>query len=132
MQQSTAEKLGIRAGSRVLILGRSVSDATELVGTVPDGVTFAAESDVANALVLMFAETVADIHASARDAHDAIAPDGRLWIGYRKGATRSTTAGETAPLHRDTMQKALAELGLDGVTLISLDETWSAMRVKAV
>lgn len=116
----------------MLILGGSLSDARELVGTVPDGTTFVAESDTASATVLMFAETVADIHSGAGAAQQSTAPDGRLWIAYRKGASRSTVPGDPAPLHRDTMQKALAELGLDGVTLISLDDTWSAMRVKAV
>ena len=132
MPQSTAEKLGIRAGASVLALGQPVSAAADLVGTVPDGVTFVPESDSRSAIVLMFADTVADIQSGARTAYEATAPEGRLWIAYRKGAGRSTVAGETAPLHRDTMQKALAEVGLDGVTLISLDDTWSAMRVKAV
>jgi hypothetical protein len=33
-------------------------------------------------------------------------------------------------LNRDTLQAALADHGLVGVTLVSLDSTWSAMRVR--
>ena len=34
------------------------------------------------------------------------------------------------PLHRDSLRRALSAHNLEGVTLIALDDTWSAMRVK--
>ncbi|HEX4402198.1 MAG TPA: hypothetical protein VHZ98_12820 [Galbitalea sp.] len=58
---------------------------------------------------------------------DAIATGGRLWVWYRKGAKAHDGK---VPLHRDTLQALLAEHGMDGVTLISVDDTWSSMRVR--
>jgi hypothetical protein len=130
--QTTVEKLGIKTGYTTLVLGQPLPAALGLLGQPIFGAAFVDESASQRPVVLLFADTVAEIRARARNAFDQTTPDGRFWIAYRKGAGRTRTAGDPAPLHRDTLQAALAELGLDGVTLISIDDTWSAMRVKAV
>jgi hypothetical protein len=61
---------------------------------------------------------------------DAVSPGGRLWVWYRKGANKTRALGSETPLHRDTLQALLAEHGMDGVTLVSVDDVWSAMRIK--
>jgi len=48
-----------------------------------------------------------------------------------EGASRRPASGGVLLLG-DTLQLALAELRLGGVTRISLDDEWSAMRVKTV
>jgi hypothetical protein len=99
-----------------------VLQVTQLLGELPDGVAVTDSADVAD-VVILFADDVAAVTESAVPALTRATAAGRFWIAYRKGAK---------PLHRDTLQAALAGLGLDGVTLVSLDDTWSAMRVKAL
>jgi hypothetical protein len=130
--QTTVEKLGITTGTTTLVLGQSVSAAVGLLGPLLLGASFVDESTVKRPIVMLFADTVADIRAQARSAFDQTTPDGRFWIAYRKGAGRRGAAEDPTPLHRDTLQAALAEVGLDGVTLVSIDDIWSAMRVKTV
>lgn len=132
MPQSTFEKLGIRPGTSTLVLGQTLPDALGLLGAPLFGAAFVDESDTQRPIVLLFADTVDDIRSEARNAFDKTTTDGRFWIAYRKGEARKVATGDPAPLHRDTLQAALAELDLNGVTLISIDDTWSAMRVKAV
>lgn len=132
MAATAAEKLGIKPGTETLVLGIGVSDARALLGELPAD-TELSESGGAADLVLFFAGSVDDVRRGAADAFARTQNSGRCWIAYRKGASRSaaTTSGEPV-LHRDTLQAALAEVGLDGVTLIAIDETWSAMRIKRV
>lgn len=130
MAQTTSQKLGIHAETIAVVLGCPVEEVRELLGEVPDGAAVVADATSAD-LVLLFVDDVAEVTGSARSAYERVRDGGRLWIAYRKGASRRSSAG-AEPLHRDTLQAALAALGLDGVALISLDETWSAMRVKAV
>lgn len=130
MAQSTSQKLGIRADSVTAVIGRGIDEARELLGELPVGAELVVDAASAD-LVLLFADDVHGVTSSARTAHERTRGGGRFWIAYRKGASRRSSGG-AHPLHRDTLQAALAALGLDGVTLISLDEIWSAMRVKAV
>ena len=57
---------------------------------------------------------------------EALAPDGLLWVSYPKGKAIKTD------LNRDVVYRALQQMGLQTVSQVSIDETWSAMRVKAV
>src|ERR1700761_8653518 len=102
-----------------LLLGHPASDAASLglAGLV------ASEPVEETSIVVLVANSVEDVLEKARGAFEPVADGGRLWIAYRKGAK---------PLHRDTLQDALHQVGLDGVTLIALNDEWSAMRVRAL
>jgi hypothetical protein len=52
--------------------------------------------------------------------HDAL-----LWIAYPKGGAKAGT-----DLNRDILWNAVSQHNLSGVTLVSLDEAWSAMRFR--
>lgn len=130
MTSTNAQKLGIRPGGSVLILGMEASDAISIVGELPTGTTIVASGRLAD-VVILFARTVDDVSSRATDAFPRVSAAGRCWVAYRKGASRTAPA-DVAPLHRDTLQAALKQTGHDGVTLVSLDEVWSAMRIKRV
>jgi len=128
----TAKKLGVRAGSRVMVIGMPVKEAEPLLGELLDGVQVSGDADSPADIVLLFADDLDAVREGAVRAHERVAGGGRLWIAYRKGATRkgvSRAAGE--PLHRDSLQRVLDEKGLVGVSLIAIDDIWSAMRVRA-
>jgi hypothetical protein len=131
MASTTAQKLGIKPGTFTLVQGLSVPDAHGLIGELPEGADLSDAGQKAD-LVLLFAHSVEDVRRGAADAYASTADAGRCWIAYRKGANRAAAASSEPVLHRDTLQAALAEVGLDGVTLISIDDTWSAMRIKSV
>lgn len=58
---------------------------------------------------------------------NAISGDGFLWICYPKGTSKKY---KKADCNRDTIRGALTSYGFEGVSLISLDENWSAMRLR--
>ena len=72
---------------------------------------------------LIFVRSTRDLRA-ARDTARSIKPDGLIWIAYPKGG------GMETDLNRDVLREALAKQGLEGVSLVALDATWSAMRFK--
>ncbi len=127
---SVAQKLGLKPGNSVAIDGVAIADARVLLGELPDGVTVAARGASQVDQLILVAQGLADLATMLPGTWSEIAPNGRLWVWYRKGAGRSKTESGDVPLHRDTLQALLAEHGMVGVTLISVDETWSSMRVK--
>ena len=123
MASPTAQKLGIRAGATVLVDGPAQEAAR--LGPLPDGVTVGDPPDAD--IVIQFAAGVADV-AATPGLMRRVRAGGRLWVAYRKGASRRP--GGEVPLHRDTLQAALEPHGLVGVSLVAIDDTWSAMRVR--
>jgi len=51
--------------------------------------------------------------------------DGLFWICYPKGSSKIKT-----DLNRDILWAAMGKFGLAGVSLISIDNVWSAMRFR--
>jgi hypothetical protein len=127
---TVAQKLGIKPDTRIAVDGLSVDATAKLLGERPDGVALRARDGSPIDQLILVADGLSDLASLLPGAWDEIADGGRLWVWYRKGASRSRTPGTDVPLHRDTLQVVLAEHGMDGVTLISIDETWSSMRVR--
>ena len=119
---TNATKLGLRAGGRLVVRGLPPAEAAALVGELPDGARTDAGRGGAD-VVVVFAGDAAQVHAEVTEAAGIAGEAGRLWVAYRKGARRDA-------LNRDTLQRALGDHGLVGVSLVSLDASWSAMRVR--
>jgi hypothetical protein len=128
MAQSTSQKLGIKPGMTVVATGQPEAAVAVILGALPEDATLGGSAEKPD-VAIMFADTLDDVRAQAPAAWLTVAPDRRLWVAYRKGASKRGMGVGTL-LHRDTLQAILAEVGLTGVTLVSLDEVWSALRVK--
>jgi hypothetical protein len=63
----------------------------------------------------------AELDAHLATALGAVNEGGMLLISYPKGR---------ADIHRDTLWKAVGNEGWEGVALVAVDDTWSAMRFK--
>src|SRR5215472_8513158 len=117
-----ARKLLIKPGSRVALVNppagyaqrlRPLPDDTELVDVQP-------ELDV----LQVFAQDRAALDRVA-PALRSVRPGGLLWVCYPKGGRKAGT-----DLNRDLLWEAMSEHGLAGVTLVSVDDRWSAMRFR--
>jgi len=49
-----------------------------------------------------------------------------FWVAYPKGTSKKYKAD----IHRDTLNTLMEGFGFDGVSLVALDQDWSAMRYK--
>ena len=131
MPKSGAEKIGVRAGSTLTLVNAPGGD-TAVLGQLPANVVVTASGGAADLpqdagaadVVLLFVADAAELARHAPALFAAAGPDAatKLWIAYRKG--------KASDLGRDTLMPAFADLGWHGVTLVSLDETWSAGRFR--
>ena len=121
--KSAAERLLIKPGARIRVLGDEAGSAGRL-GPLPAGATLVAAGG-ADAVVL-FARSSDAVTRQLSEASRAAGPDGLLWLAYPKG-----TSGVKTDLGRDSLTPLTDRIaGLTGVTLVSVDETWSAMRLR--
>jgi hypothetical protein len=124
---TVAQKLGIKPCNRITVDGMSIDETKTLLGELPDGVVVGAPNGSPADQAIMVADGLSDLAPRLPGVWDRVTGGGRLWVWYRKG---ERSQGSDVPLHRDTLQALLAENGMDGVSLISIDDTWSSMRVR--
>ena len=122
--KSIAEKLFIRPGNKLLLVNPPEGYTTQM-GEIPQGVIFlnAANDqvDVIQAFILNRAELESQLPRLKR----LMAPKGMLWITYHKGTSKVKT-----DINRDTINAYAQSIGLTGVAMISIDDDWSALRLK--
>jgi hypothetical protein len=119
-----AKKLQIKPGHSVGLVNAPAGMATKLE-PLPDGANTHARSGTHDA-VIAFAKDQAELMKVAPTAIKMTKSDGLLWICYPKGGTKAKT-----DLNRDVLWQIVEERhGLEGVTLVAVDDVWSAMRFR--
>ncbi len=118
MTSPLAKKLGIRSGDTVAVVG-APDGVAELLEPLPEGAEPAAGRTSASC-VLVFVKDLAALQAAR--PFDAAR---LLWVAYPKGGTKAGT-----DLNRDILWAELGKEGLAGVSLVAVNETWSAMRFR--
>lgn len=119
-----ARKLLIKPKLRVSLVNAPAGYA-ERLRPLPDGAELVegggAEADV----VQVFVRDAAELERVGRPAFRSVKPGVLLWVCYPKGGKKAGT-----DLNRDVLWELLDRDGLTGVTLVAVDETWSAMRFR--
>jgi hypothetical protein len=117
-----AKKLLVKPGYRAALVNAPAGFAKRLE-PLPESASVAEGAGPGNDLVLAFARDRTELVRVASSAARLVKPDGLLWICYPKGGK--------SDLSRDVLWDILSREGLTGVTLVSVDQTWSAMRFRA-
>lgn len=114
-----SEKLQIKPGHRVVLLGRPASMTADLIG----GASEIAEPRDAD-VVIAFAAKAADLDTVASSAVTAARENRIAWVAYPKGGQLGTD------LNRDRLAAAVKTHGVQPVRQIAIDEVWSALRLR--
>ena len=76
--------------------------------------------------ILAFAYSLADAQKIAATAAKTLSEKGVFWMAYPKGTSKKYKAD----INRDTGHALMEKRGFLGVSLVAIDEDWSAMRYK--
>ena len=142
-EKTIAQKLLIKEGYRVLVVNAPPGYVASLTGqptpnlptpnlpapNLPANVVLATSLDNPGPfdLIQAFVSSQGEFEAGLGGLKALLAPQGLLWITYPKGAARIKS-----DINRDTIWRYARTAGLEGVALVAVDETWSAMRLKVV
>lgn len=122
---SLAAKLKLKAGQRAALINAPDSYRTDL-GRIPPGVTFSENLTGAFNWIQIFVKNRAELRRFATRAVRALGPGGILWIAFPKGTSSIRT-----DLTRDNGWEALQRHKMKWVTLVSVNQTWSAFAMRA-
>ena len=127
MQQTVnrfAKKLGIRSGMGALIVG-APAGYRDLLAPLPDGVTVSDVMDDSFSFVQLFAIWKAELRIAAQSVLPHVVDGSLVWITYPK-----KTSGIASDLSREAVREAMGEIGWEAVSIIAIDEVWSALRFR--
>jgi hypothetical protein len=122
--KTLAQKLFIKEGMTVLLVNAPSGYATKL-GKLPSGASIVKQTATPVDFVQVFVANRKELEEQAAKVKKLLRPNGMLWICYLKGTSKTKT-----DINRDTLHAAAQKFGLLGVSLISIDDDWSAMRFK--
>lgn len=118
--RTIADKLLIKPGTTVWSPDRQ---RLAIIGALPDGARLADAAED-GALALLFADAAAPLRETL-DAHAAsLRQFATIWVAYPKG--------NRTDINRDSLGPILAEYGLRPNGQVAIDETWSALRFRAL
>jgi hypothetical protein len=124
--KSNAEKLLVKPGSALMVMNQPV-DFEGILGPLPAGVSLRRFGGGNSDVIVYFARSQSDLESQLPEVKPLLEPGGIIWVAYRKGTSKLKT-----DVNRDTIWRYAKTVGLESVALVSLDDDWSAMRLKLV
>jgi hypothetical protein len=122
--KSIAQKLYIKPGFRFLLVNPPDGYLTQM-GELPEGTILLSDSSCLVDAIQVFISNREELEDRLPQLKDVLAPKGMLWVTYHKGTSKVKT-----DINRDTIYAYAHTIGLDGVAMVSIDDNWSAMRLK--
>ncbi len=125
-ENSIAEKLSIKPGSKFLLVNPPAGHAAEM-GKLPEGVELLNDSSERVEAIQVFVANRGELEAQLTHLAELLSFKGMLWVTYHKGTSKVKT-----DINRDTINAYAQSIGLQGVAMISIDDDWAALRLKQI
>lgn len=120
------QKLLIKPGSTIRLINPP-PNVDSLLGGLPGDVTSDALRCAPADVVIAFANNRKELEEQAA-VWSGVASDRTIvWIAYHKGTSKVKT-----DIHRDSINDYAKSIGMLGVAMVSIDDDWSALRLKKI
>jgi len=116
-----AKKMKLKPGSRAAVINAPENYLKELTHDAEISQKLSGKFD----WIQIFTKDKKELASLAPKAVSALKPDSILWLSFPKGTSKIQT-----DLTRDKGWEVLQELDLKFITLISVNETWSAFALR--
>jgi len=124
-----ADKLLIKKGYKVLILNEP-EGYLEALGLLPEGVSRTSTPREPVDLAQVFVTSMEELRRLLPSLKGRVKTGSLIWVTYPKG-TFQFVKDRKVDVNRDIIAAYAREHGYQAVAMVSVDETWSALRFKA-
>jgi hypothetical protein len=114
------QKLGIKP---VVIINAPIN-YRQLLGTVPEGVTFSDRLKPESSFVHVFINKRVELEEKLSILRERIADTGTVWVSWPK-----KSSGVTTDVTEDVVRDVALPLGFVDVKVCAIDETWSGLKL---
>ncbi|MBE0633467.1 hypothetical protein IH574_02755 [Candidatus Bathyarchaeota archaeon] len=126
-QKPVSEKLRIMPGYRVMLIDEPEGYRENMV--LPEGVEIVTGKGKEVDLAQLFVTDMKGLKDKLPKLKKMMKKNGVIWVTYPKGTSKLAKEGNV-DMNRDSIWKYGDEIGLTGVSMISIDDTWSGFRMK--
>ena len=124
MKNAVARKLGMNPGMRALVI-TPPAGYLKLLAPRQHGLNVSSRAAGMYPFVQVFATRLSEISRFARRLPKHAAPNALVWISYPK-----KTSKIEGDLSRDVIREAMSAAGWRAVSIVAIDEVWSALRFR--
>ena len=124
--KTIAQKLFIEEGDQILIVNAPKGYKAKF-GKLPKKTKLLTQPVAPIDVIQVFVANRQELEAQLPKLKALLAPQSALWVTYYKG-----TASVKTDINRDSINAYAKRIGLQGVAMISIDDDWSALRLKIV
>lgn len=118
-----AKKLGIKDGSRVLLIN-APSELPKLLAPLPKAVVFDKKLAEATDLIHVFIVKRADLAKHLAATRKGMRSDATIWVSWPKKASKVET-----DITEDTIREVAFPLGLVDIKVCAVSEIWSGLKL---
>jgi hypothetical protein len=120
--RTLVEKLGIKAGTQVIVLGAPKGYAS-MLGALPSGATLHSRLPQGAGFIHGFSRRLRDLEADFPRMARSLTDEGTLWISWPKRGS-----GEETDLTENIVREIGLREGLVDVKVCAVDEVWSGLK----
>ena len=118
-----AQKLGIKAGERVVALGVPPG-YRKLLSPLPKGVSFTKKIAADATFIHLFVSERTTLEKELKRLRKLVADTGTLWVSWPK-----KSSGVATDVTEDVIREVALPLGFVDVKVCAVDETWSGLKL---
>jgi hypothetical protein len=118
-----AQKLGIKAGTKAVILGAPGS-YRKWLAQLPAGVSFGDKALAGSTFVHLFVTERQMLEKELKRLRELLADAGVLWVSWPK-----KSSGVATDISEDVIRDVCLPLGFVDIKVCAVDETWSGLKL---
>ena len=122
--KKVAQKLLIKENYKVLFINEP-ENYKAILGDLPKNVTILSEPTKSVDFIQFFVSSNIELKEGLIELKQNLSPKALLWVTYPKETSKIKT-----DINRDIIREYAQTIGLTSVAMISINDTWSALRLK--
>ncbi len=123
--KTIAQKLLIKENYKVLFINEPENYAA-ILGELPKNVIMLTEPAISVDFIQFFVTSDKELKEGLIELKPYLSSKVLLWVTYPKGTSKIRT-----DINRDIIREYALTIGLTSVAMISVNDTWSALRLKS-
>jgi hypothetical protein len=117
--------LQIREGQKLLLVNPPTGYEERLVKHLPRDVGIVKGTSTEAEIIQVFTSSKTQLNEQLGKLKKVLHPKGIIWVTYPKGTSKVKTN-----INRDIIRHEAEKFGLEAVAIFSVDNDWSALRLK--
>jgi hypothetical protein len=119
-----AKKLGIKPGTRLVVVGDVPDEYRLWLGPLPEGTTIAGKGKSPLQAVHIFVTTRAELVRHLEHLRKALVPDGYVWVSWPKRASKVPTN-----ITEDVIREVCLPMGYVDIKVCAVSDVWSGLKL---